>query len=67
MSVGNPAFAFTQYPYESRSITPDAQLEVTLFNRDLTRDELLSEFQRFMVGCGYHFDVNEYITVVTDD
>ena len=50
MSVGKPAFAFTQYPYESRSITPDAQLEVTLFNRDLPEMNCSASFSGSWLG-----------------
>jgi hypothetical protein len=42
-------------------------LEVTLFNRDLTRNEIIEEFGRFLVGAGYYFAENETIGVITDE
>lgn len=67
MNCGKPAFTFRQYPYERPDVVPDVMLEVTLFNRDIKRDEIIEEFQRFLVGAGYYFAENETIGVITDE
>lgn len=50
---------------ESGYISP--KLEVSLFDDHYTRDELLQEFQAFMVGCGYQFEAGEYLVITKED
>lgn len=67
MNCGKPAFTFTHYPYGRPDVVPDVLLEVTLLDRDITRDAVLEEFQRFLMGAGYYFAENENIGVITDE
>jgi len=38
-----------------------------LLDRDITRDAVIEEFQRFLMGAGYYFAENENIGVITDE
>ena len=46
---------------ESGYISPE--LEVSLFADHYTRDEIIEEFQAFMIGCGYQFEAGENLGI----
>ena len=63
-----PYIKFTCYPYEcSLGSSPDVMIEHTILSRDLTRNELLEQFECFAKAMGYSFQEGEVFDVVGGD
>jgi len=69
--MSEPYYTFTcnPYPRDGEEIpgVPSIQNIMHIYDRDLTRDELLNSFQDFMQASGYAFGENETLQVILDE
>jgi len=63
--MSNPSYKFTSYPYECpfRS-SPDVLIEHSIITKDMSRNEMLEQFEHFLKAVGFHFDATESIEIV---
>lgn len=63
--MSNPSYKFTSYPYECpfRS-SPDVLIEHSIITKDMSRNEMLEQFEYFLKAVGFHFDATESIEIV---
>lgn len=71
MMVNNPALdkPYIQLicnPYEHDS-SVNTRITIDVMQRDITRDELLEQFQIFMKAMGYHFSSKEALCIEAYD
>lgn len=69
--MNEPYLTFTcnPYPREGDDFTgiPSIQNIMNIYDRDLTRTDLLASFQDFMQASGYTFDELETLQVILDE
>ncbi len=59
---------FICHPYKcSFNSSVNNRVTYDIVQRDISRDELLEQFQYFMKGMGYHFDTDETIAIVSEN
>lgn len=64
----NPHIQFICHPYEcSFNSSVNNRVTYDIVQRDISRDELLEQFQYFMKAMGYHFDTDETIAIVSEN
>ena len=61
--MNEPAYKFTNYPYESPFVNHPVLLEYTIQSPDLTLPEMLEHVQAFLQASGYDF-TNKYLDVL---
>ena len=64
-----PFYQFINYPYESDLHYRHVRNKVTfdIMEQDLSRTEMLEQFELFLKACGYFFHPNESIEIVEND
>jgi|TARA_R110000824_G_scaffold16272_2_gene67639 hypothetical protein len=64
MNIDKPSFKFTCYPYDCPiGSSPNVLIEHTVLSKDLTRSDLLEQFEYFMKAASYYFENNEHIDI----
>ena len=63
----NKAYEFISYPYESFALVPKTTSTLTIHDQDISLDDLLLEFTKFLRACDYIIDSDQYLSVVSDE
>ena len=63
----NKAYEFISYPYESFSLVPKTTSTLTIHDQDISLDDILLEFTKFLRAAGYVIDSDQYLSVVSDE
>jgi len=63
----NKAYEFISYPYESFSLVPKTTSTLTIHDQDISLDDLLLEFTKFLRASGYIIDSDQHLSVVSDE
>ena len=63
----SPSYKFISYPYRCElGSSPNAKVEYSIEDKDLSLDDMLESFQYFLKAAGYQFDIGARIAVVDD-
>ena len=63
----NKAYEFISYPYESFSLVPKTTSTLTIHDQDISLDDLLLEFTKFLRASGYIIDSDQYLSIISDE
>ena len=61
----NKAYEFISYPYESFSLVPKTTSTLTIHDQDISLDDMLLEFTKFLKAAGYVIDSDQYLSIVS--
>lgn len=63
-----PYVQFICHPHECLwSTSINSRVTYDIMEKDVSREDMLEQFQYFMSAMGYHFDTNETITIVSEN
>ena len=64
----NKAYEFISYPYENLfGISPKVTTALTIYDQDISRDEMLLQFTNFLRSAGYTIDSDQYLSIISDE
>ena len=63
----NKAYEFISYPYESFALVPKTTSTLTIHDQDISLDDLLLEFTKFLRASGYIIDSDQHLSVVSEE
>jgi len=63
-----PSYKFTCYPYQCiMGTSTDVLIEHTITQRDVSRDDLVEAFEKFLLASGFHKNENERLDFIQED
>ena len=63
----NKAYEFISYPYESFALVPKTTTTLAIHDKDISLDDMLLEFTKFLRAAGYVIDSDQYLSIVSDE
>jgi len=63
----NKAYEFISYPYESFSLVAKTTSTLAIHDHDISLDDMLLEFTKFLRASGYIIDSDQHLSVVSEE
>jgi len=66
--LDRPYVQFICHPYHCEfGSSVNNRVTYDIVQKDISRDDMLEQFQYFMKAVGYHFDTDEHIVIIAEN